>query len=61
MGRAPCVAGVLLTEVAVVVIHLVYRRLPAPASAFAAPVVLGGGGGGHGHDVGGRGGAGPRV
>ena len=59
--RAPRVAAVLLGQVAVVVIHLVYRRLPTPAPALPAPVLLAGGGGGHGHDVRGRGGAGPRV
>ena len=59
--RPPRVAAVLLGQVAVVVIHLVYRRISTPAPALPAPVLLVGGGGGHGHDVRGRGGAGPRV
>lgn len=62
VGGAPTVTTVLLAQVAVIVIHLVYRRLlSTSASALAAPVMLGGGRGGHGHDVGGGGGAGPRV
>ena len=48
MGGAPCVTTVLLAQVAVIVIHLVYRRLlSTSASALAAPVMLGGGRGGH--------------
>ena len=61
VGRPPRVAAVLLGQVAVVVIHLVYRRLTTSAPTLPAPVLLGGGRGGHGHDVWGRGGAGPRV